>query len=469
MSREKEFVKNSIVLSFGTVVPKLASIVTLPIITSCLTKAEYGTYDLITVLVSLILPVATLQMQAAAFRFLLKVKGDVKKQKRVITNITLFTIPVSIIVLFIFYWVLNLSSITRLLVTLYFFVDIILNTFKQIARGLGHNEVYSIGTIINSFVEMLLTALLLLGLDKGLNGVLISMASSQICAILFVTIKIRLLSYIDIRLFSISKIKEMIAYSWPMIPNSLSSWVMRLSDRLILTWVLGVEANAVYAVANKLPNIFSLFQSSFSLAWQENATVAVKDDDSSRYYGKMFEDIFDVLVGFMAILIAFTPIIFKILIRGDYDDAYNHMPILYLAVMFAAISSFLGGIYIAHMRSRDIGITTTIAAGINFVFNIIFVRVIGIYAASLSTLISYMILSGYRMIDVQKFQKISFNYKKIIIELIILSLFSFACFMRITLIDIINMIASLIVAYLINRHLVNMIIDKAVMKIKKRN
>ena len=49
MSREKEFVKNSAILSIGTIFPKITSIITLPVITGCLSKADYGIYDLITV------------------------------------------------------------------------------------------------------------------------------------------------------------------------------------------------------------------------------------------------------------------------------------------------------------------------------------------------------------------------------------------------------------------------------------
>lgn len=76
MGRKGNLVKNMAILSLGTVVPKIASFITLPIITACLTKTEYGTYDLITVLVSLVLPVVTLQMQGAAFRFLISTRGD---------------------------------------------------------------------------------------------------------------------------------------------------------------------------------------------------------------------------------------------------------------------------------------------------------------------------------------------------------------------------------------------------------
>ena len=317
MKREQQFVKSSVILSIGTIVPKMTSIVTLPIITGCLTKAEYGTYDLITILVSLILPIATLEMQAAAFRYLVNLRGELIEQKRCITNITAFTVPVCIVVLAVFYFFLfNMSPSTRLLILLYFFIDIVLITVRQMARGLSLNMAYSFSAIINSVIEMLLMALLLFGLHRGLNGALVALILSQTCSLVFISQKTNILSYMDWSLISWEKIKEMLSYSWPMIPNSLSSWIMRVSDRLILSLFMGVEANAIYAVANKLPNLFNIIQSTFTLAWQESATLSVDDADSGEYYGKMFDRIFNILVVGMAVLIAFTPIIFRILIRA---------------------------------------------------------------------------------------------------------------------------------------------------------
>ena len=86
MKREQEFVKSSLVLSIGTILPKFASLITLPIVTGYLTKVEYGIYDLITILVSLVLPIATLQMQSAAFRFLIANRNKRVQQKKIITN-----------------------------------------------------------------------------------------------------------------------------------------------------------------------------------------------------------------------------------------------------------------------------------------------------------------------------------------------------------------------------------------------
>ena len=56
MSREGKLAKNTLIISIGTFLPKLASFITLPILTGYLTQVEYGTYDLITILVSLLLP-----------------------------------------------------------------------------------------------------------------------------------------------------------------------------------------------------------------------------------------------------------------------------------------------------------------------------------------------------------------------------------------------------------------------------
>ena len=97
MSREGKLAQNTLILSIGTFLPKFAALVTLPILTGYLTKEEMGTYDLVTVLVSLILPSATLQIQTAAFRFLIDVRDDELQCRKIVTNIMVFIIPVSIV------------------------------------------------------------------------------------------------------------------------------------------------------------------------------------------------------------------------------------------------------------------------------------------------------------------------------------------------------------------------------------
>lgn len=468
MGRETKLIKNTAILAVGSFFPKVISVITLPILTAMLSKSEYGTYDLVGVLVSLLLPVATLQIQSAAFRFLIERKDSQVKCNEVVTNIFAVTLPVSVIMIIIMFFVFgNLSLPSRLFICLYFLFDIIELTLLQIARGFSENKAYSIASILLSMVNMILTVVLVWWLHGGLTGVMCSLAIASGVATAYLVMVLKEHVEIKLKYFSISIIKEMLDYSWPMVFNNLSRWALSTSDRLVITAFLGVEANAIYAVATKLPNLLSTLQSTFSMAWQENASIVAKDKDSSKYYTNMFDAFFCFLSGMLAVLIACTPLFFKVLIQGDYNEAYVQMPILYMGMLFDGMAAFLGGIYIANKKTKSIGITTVVAAGINLIIDILFVNKIGVFAGSISTLVSYLFLLIYRMIDIRKIQMIEYNILKIVFILAIMSLMSFLCWMQTPFSNILNVVISLFVLVVPNRNLIMSMKTVVLKKIKR--
>jgi O-antigen/teichoic acid export membrane protein len=455
-------------MSFGTILPKISMLITLPIITAKLTKAEYGTYDLISTLVSLFLPVATLQVQTAAFRFLIDCKDDIKETKRVITNVVMFVVASSLLSLTILYFALyKLDNFIRFLICLYFLVDILFLTLVQVVRGLSNPKLYSFCTAVQPVINMLLVVLLVYLINGGLEGALIAMAASTFVALLIVVIRGQMLSKLDLHLLSKETLKELIDYSWPMIPNSLSLWLLHFSDRLVLLKFIGINATAVYGVANKIPSIYNLANSAFTLAWQENAAISSQDEDAAAYYGKMFENIFNILAGIMAMLIATTPLLFVILIHGDYEEAYRQMPILLMAMLFSSISSFLGGIYVAHKKTKNVGATTLIAAVLNLVIDLVLVNRAGIYAASISTLVSYMFLALYRMRNVLNFQKIKYNYVQIITYVAFLVVMCVLAWFDHLYLNLVNVLLGTIFAIWANRQLLKKVIQAILQKGKK--
>lgn len=455
MSRQGQLLKNTIIISFGTFLPKIINVITLPIITAYLTKAEYGNYDLITTLVFLALPITTLQIQSAAFRFLIDYRDNKEKSKEIISTIILFAFITSVIsVIVISFILIQISILMRILIALYFLLDLMLAVMQQITRGLSKNKAYSISTIISSTVSLIGILLTVQFMGYGLSGVMISMNVATFLGILFLFVYLRLWDYIDTKSFNKKTLKELLGYSWPMIPNNLSNWVLKLSDRLIITAVLGIEANAVYAVANKIPNLFTTVQATFVFAWQENASLAVNDKDVDDYYSGIFDSIFRMLVGIMSLSIAATPLMFKILIQGDYDDAYYQMPILFIGMMFSCIASVLGGIYVAHKKTLNVGISTMVAAVCNLIIDIACVNFMGITAGSVSTLVSYLILTIYRMIDVQKIQKIKYKYTVLIFWMIILIGMCAICEINNFWLNIFNVPIGIVVCYFSNRKLI---------------
>ena len=347
MSREGKLAQNTLILSIGTFLPKFAALVTLPILTGYLTKEEMGTYDLVTVLVSLILPSATLQIQTAAFRFLIDVRDDEVQCRKIVTNIMVFIIPVSIAALAVLYMFLpGDRTLVKILICLYFFADIIVNAERQIARGLNHNMEYSISAIVSAVGKMLFAMIFVWQLRLGLTGAVTALMSASILSAIVLSAAIRINELIDLSLVDKAVMRELIQYSWPMVPNSMSMWVMRVSDRFVVTLFMGVSANAVYSVANKIPSLLTLAQNTFTMAWQENASIVSKDDDAEAYYTQMFKTMFNIMAGFLGLLICATPLLFAILIRGDYGEAYFQMPILFLGMFFFSMCTFLGGIYV---------------------------------------------------------------------------------------------------------------------------
>ena len=148
----------------------------------------------------------------------------------------------------------------------------LLQTLCISSVDMGKNLYYSFSTIIKAILDISMIIILLgvLGTKNfGLLGVMLSMSISAFASFIFLLIKGEIIKFYNIKYFDINTLKELLKYSWPMVPNNLSNWVLRVSDKVVITAALGVEANAIYAVATKLPTIFDSLQGTFTLAWQE--------------------------------------------------------------------------------------------------------------------------------------------------------------------------------------------------------
>ena len=452
MGRKRELVHSTIILTFGTFLPRIGSYITLPILTGMLSKEEYGLLDLMSVLVSLLLPAVTLQIQTAAFRFLIDERKNKAESASIITNIFAFIIPVSLLALCVLYYFLPTQSVAiKLVVCFYFFLDCLANASRQVARGLGKNFDYTLSAIISAAGKVCLVILFVQILGMGLMGAVLAVSIAVTCALIILSFRIHLYQYIRFSCLSVAKIKAMLSYSWPMVPNSISMWVMRLSDRLVITATIGVGAEAVYAVANKIPSLLGIAQNAFTAAWQENASITSRDEDAAAYYSSMFKTIFNLLAGLLGLLICATPLLFRILVRGDYAEAYNQMPILFLAVFGYCMSAFLGGIYVAFKQTKSVGITTTVAAALNLLIDLGLVRYIGLYAASLSTLISYLFLLVFRMINIQKHVRLKYDYINIAISALAMTFESVLCYLNTTYTQIINIVFGVVFFVALNR------------------
>lgn len=82
MNREKVLIKNTVIITIGKVCTQMISFFLLPIYTAILSTEEYGVVDLMNTLVSLLLPIITLQIEQALFRFLVDNRNNLEEKKK---------------------------------------------------------------------------------------------------------------------------------------------------------------------------------------------------------------------------------------------------------------------------------------------------------------------------------------------------------------------------------------------------
>lgn len=414
--RSHELVVNTVVLGLGQLVPKILALIVLPILTTYLTTAEYGNYDLVMSIAGLLIPIMTMQVQQAVFRYLLS-NISATQTRRYISTSLVFIVLTSFILLpivFVILLVSGLGTIDSIGICLLYLTQTFYNLLGQTTRGLGFNAKYSMSVVVYSFANMVLTVVLVAVFHIGFIGVIFSLAIAYLVSDIYMIITSRLSRHFSLQDVSWKALKQMLDFAVPIVPSSIALWVVNLSDRIIVIHFLGASANGIYAVANKIPTLYNTAYSVFNLAWTETAARVSDDGDPSEYYSKLFRVLYNFLLGSMLLMIPFTPIFFEILVKGSYGSAFEQVPILYFGVFFNSFVNFYSGIYIALKRTRQVGISSVAGAILNAVINIALISRYGLYAASFATAFSFFVIVVYRAYDLNKVIHLTYNYKEII-------------------------------------------------------
>ena len=281
----------------------------------------------------------------------------------------------------------------------------------QICRGLGDNKLYSVGSLVSAICTITFNILFLVVFKLGAYGMLSATLLANILCAMFIILKKKLYKYLKIKLFNKELLNKMWKYSIPLIPNALSWWIVNASDRTIITTLMNVGANGVYSAANKFSAICIQFFNIFNLTWTESAAMYINDKDSSKYFSNIMNTTLKLFSAICIGIIAFMPFVFSLLINERYNEAYYQIPILMLSTLFNIVVCLLGSVYVAKKKTNEIAKTSVIAAIINIVVNVALIKYIGLYAASISTLVAYLSMAIYRYIDVQRLVKIKIDKK----------------------------------------------------------
>lgn len=410
MSRGRELIKNTAILFIAKVSTQLINFFMLPLYTGFLSTAEYGQLDIYNSLSMILIPFATLQIEQGIFRFLIGTqKRDKIEEVLSSAGITVFVIAgVYSLFFLIASFIFNIQF--AVLLYLYYFSMILSTLMYQISRGLGNNKVFGFGSFLISACTVSFNALFIAVFHMKIEGVLISTIISHIIGSIYMIKATGTSKYIKFSKVKLSQIKELLNYSCPLIFNQISSWTINYSDRLIVLVILGMSWNGVYSLANKFSNLLNMFFGVYNLAWTENIVRYYKDKDYIEYLQNAIILTLEIYLGIVIGIINVLSFAFHFFVNSNYNAAYQHIPILLLAMFFSGAAAMLGSIYIAHKMTKSVAITTFFSGLINIIINLGLIYKIGLYAASISTLIAFFFLFVYRYFDIKKFAPIEIKF-----------------------------------------------------------
>lgn len=451
-----ELRKNTIIIGISNIGSKAISFILAPLYSYYLSTSQYGTMDLITTTVGLVMPLLCLDIFEATFRFASDKKYDDKVVLSSSMSLAIIMSLISFVIVAVLHFCVSTSDIMIFSILLAG-LDANYQVMSQFARGQNKMRIFALSGVANSLFLLISDIIFMVLLRYELVGWMVAYIIGKVLACVYVWWSADLKNFFSLKFVSKEFYKETAKYSLPLLPSTMMWWIMNASDRYMIAIYLGTTANGIYAVANKMPSLISVFENIFYQAWQTSSISALEDKDRDEFYSNVFKKYFSVLtLGVLALLLVLKPITIW-LFAHEYECAWMSTAILVVAVMFHALSGNLGTLYGTFKSTKGALFTSIIGASINIILNMICIPHWGIMSAATTTLIGYVIVLIYRWWDVKKFVDLSIKPSFVIFWLVIIGI-QFVLYYVSGIISYITRTGLVIIALYYNKNLVSKIL-----------
>jgi O-antigen/teichoic acid export membrane protein len=396
----------------GTFGSKVIYFLLVPFYSFFLSKSELGIYDLILASLTIITPIITIQISEAVYRELLDPNTPNQKSSQafssglslVFIGLLLFVAAAFIIKQFFEFKILYELILIQSSFTFYIF-------FQQTLRGLSFNKEYALMGAMNAFLLIFFTIALICFSRIELSNVILAIACAQIISITYAAYKINFFKLLDFKNISKEKVYQLLNYSFPLLPNTLSWWLIDLGSRYIILFFIGLEENGLYAVAARYAGIIALVNSIFILSWQDYVINSKLKISSNKKKLSLSLNLFVAFqIGLVILLTSFSKELIFYTTPVAFHDAANYLPVLLISSAFASFCGFYGAFYLKEKRTRKIFTTTFIGSIINIIFCIALINYFSLYAVAAASFVGFFVtfLIRYRDFDIM------LNFNKLI-------------------------------------------------------
>ncbi|MCB6710277.1 polysaccharide biosynthesis C-terminal domain-containing protein [Bacteroides fragilis] len=416
MNKYKSLFSNTLIFGVGNFMTKLIYFFLMPIYTLALTTEEFGLADLLNNSLQLVMPVFTLSITDAVFRFAL----DKEINHRLLLCNGLKILGYSYII------VLLLVSIIRFFSPhnywIFFAILYVLESLKtllaQFARGVGKIKEFALNGILGAIFLLGSTYFCLQIFQWGINGYLIAFIIANIVSIIYLLWKVDIKSYMDFSLCDRVLLRNMIIYSLPLIPNMLSWWMTNISSRYIIAGYCGLGIAGLFAGASKIPALINVVASVFQQAWQFASVKEYQESTKSEFYSRVFYYYSFFVIMISSVTLVALPYLSRFILKGRFYEAWIYTPLLLFSATLGCYSIFFGTFYAVVKDNKKTMYTTLVGAIVNILICFMLIPLIGVVGALIANVVSYVVIVGMRIRDARQYIYIVINRSVVAIDVL---------------------------------------------------
>ena len=406
-------IKDTGIFAIGNFGSKIILFFLVPLYTNYLSKAEYGISEYVFTISSLIVPVVSVSIWEGIVRMGLKKQN--KKEDILFNSFIVFLFSAAIILITTPLWKLYAPiSPWRGYLSLYSLVYVLNQIELNYVKIKDLNKLYAIASISQTLVLALLNIVLLVKYDLGIVGYLLS----NIIAILFADILIIITGglYSDLTRgrFNHALLKDMTAYSAPLVINNISWWIIHSSDKMMIEAMLSDSDLGLYTVASKIPSLINVFVSVFTQAWGLSSIREMESTNDTGYYKTVFLTYSVFLFSCILVLSTIVKPFMSVYVGKEFISAWRFVPLLFYAAAFQALSSYFGGLLGALQNSFRTMTTTVTGSIVNIVLNYVFISIIGVWGALVGTVTAFVVITAIRAVLVEKALSVNIPWIKVV-------------------------------------------------------
>ena len=409
--------KQSMVYWLGTMLSKMIGFLLIPLYTHYLLPKDYGTLELIALTADVLAILIGAQISTAVFKFYHQ-ENDPADRKSIISTSVMAVAMISGLAFLVLG--INAGLVSRIifghsenaillqLMFVGYFFSLVEEVPLAYLRILGKPRLYVLATMLQIVTMISLNIYFVAVLNLGVFGILLGMTIAFFITCLVLVYKTFI--YTGVR-FVLSRLVEMLRYSAPLIPATLSMFVINFSDRFFLNYYTNLNDVGIYSLAYKFGFILTpLVVTPFYLIWQSKMFEFYEDKNRvSLYNNTMTVFLFVTCAGYLLIS-GFITEALRLMVTERYYDAGRYVPLIAAAYLLNGLNQmFLAPLY-AEKKTKRIGFINTIAAGVNILLNYLLIPWLGIMGAAIATVLSFLFIAVFTVLESNKISGIKWQW-----------------------------------------------------------